>query len=64
MFVKMVYQLVQVIVYAKLVDKIQINYNVCQFAQNFLIFFFWVLHRWDYRNLKLPVLHVILGDKS
>ena len=40
MFVKMVYQLVQVIVYAKLVDKIQINYNVCQFAQNFLILFF------------------------
>ena len=37
MFVKMVYQLVQVIVYAKLVDEIQINYNVCQFAQ---IFFF------------------------
>ena len=61
MFVKMVYQLVQGIVYAKLVDEIQINYNVCQFAQ---IFFFWVLHRRDYRNLKLPVLHVILGDKS
>ena len=40
MFVKMVYQLVQGIVYAKLVDKIQINYNVCQFAQNFLFFFF------------------------
>ena len=37
MFVKMVYQLVQGIFYAKLVDKIQINYNVCQFAQ---IFFF------------------------
>ena len=40
MFVKMVYQLVQGIVYAKLVDKIKINYNVCQFAQIFLIFFF------------------------
>ena len=38
MFVKMVYQLVQGIVYAKLVDKIQINYNVCQFAQIFFCF--------------------------
>ena len=37
MFVKMVYQLVQVIVYAKLVDEIQINYNVCQFAQIFFL---------------------------